>query len=92
MEYVFRQIMIALYTFIPLYYPSYGTPTRLDRIDNSLSGKYQAIQSQQCSICGVMFQLATKTDLLRAATASGGDLVEYFVEDGDEVDNHSKCN
>jgi len=33
-----------------------------------------------------MFQLATKTDLLRAATASGGDLVEYFIEDDEQVD------
>jgi transposase-like protein len=84
--------MIALYTFIPLYCPSCGTPTRLDRIDNALSGKYQAHQSQQCSICGVMFQLATKTDLLRAATASGGDLVEYFIEDDNEVEDNGKLN
>jgi len=41
-------------------------------MDNALAGKYQARQAINCSICGVMFQLATKTDLLRAATASGG--------------------
>jgi hypothetical protein len=34
-----------------------------------------------------MFQLATKTDLLRAATASGGDLVEYFIDDEGDVDS-----
>jgi len=34
-----------------------------------------------------MYQLASKTDLLRAATVSGGDLVEYFIEDDDEVDD-----
>ena len=84
--------MIALYTFIPLYCPSCGTPTRLDRIDNALSGMYQAHQSQKCSIGGVMFQLATKADLLRAATASGGDLVEYFIEDDDEVEGNGKLN
>jgi hypothetical protein len=32
-----------------------------------------------------MYQLASKTDLLRAATASDGDLAEYFIEDNDEV-------
>ena len=77
--------MIALYTFIPLYCPSCGTPTRLDRIDNVLSGKYQAYQALSWPICGVMLQLATKTDLLRAATASGGDLVEYYISEDEEV-------
>jgi len=50
-------------------------------MDNVLAGKYQARQTINCSICGLMFQLATKTDLLRAATASGGDLVEYYIDD-----------
>jgi len=31
-----------------------------------------------------MYQLASKTDLLRAATASGGDMVEYFIDDEDK--------
>ena len=56
--------MIALYTFTPLYCPSCGAPTRLDRIDNALAGKYQARQALNCPFCGVMFQLATKKDLL----------------------------
>jgi hypothetical protein len=34
---------------------------------------------------GVMFQLATKTDLVRPTTASGGDLVEYFLDDEENV-------
>lgn len=83
--------MIALYIFIPLYCPSCSTPTRLDRIDNALSGKYQAHQSQQCSICGVMFQLAIKADLLSAATGSGRDLLEYFIDD-DDVESSGKLN
>jgi hypothetical protein len=33
-----------------------------------------------------------KADLLRAATASGGDLVEYFIEDDDEVESNGKPN
>jgi hypothetical protein len=78
--------MIALYNLVPLYCPSCGTPTRLDRADNALSGKYQAHQALSCTICGVMFQHATQTDVLRAATASGGDLVEYFIEEDDWVD------
>jgi hypothetical protein len=73
--------MIALYNFVPLYCPSCSSPTRLDRADNPLSGKYQAHQAIACPICGVMFQLATKRDLLRAATASGGDMVEYYIDD-----------
>jgi hypothetical protein len=37
----------------------------------------------------VIFQLATKTDLLKAAIASGGDLVDYFIDDEAEGDNRS---
>jgi hypothetical protein len=76
--------MIALYNFIPLYCPSCGSPTRLGRADNPMSGKYQAHQALTCPICGVMFQLAGKTEILRAATASGGDLVEYYIDDENE--------
>jgi hypothetical protein len=78
--------MNALYHFVPLFCPSNGTPTRLDRVNNAFIGKYQAHQTLFYAICGVMSQLATKTDLLRAATASGGDLVKYFIEDDAEVD------
>jgi hypothetical protein len=34
--------MIAFYNFVPLYCPSCDTPTRLDRMENTLIGKYQA--------------------------------------------------
>ena len=64
--------MLALYNFIPLYCPSCGTPTRLDRMDNPMSGKFKAKQALSCAICGVMYQLADNTDIFRAATASGG--------------------
>lgn len=37
-------------------------------------------------------QLASQTDILRAATASGGDLVEYFVDDDDEMTDDWKQN
>jgi hypothetical protein len=79
--------MISLYKFIPLCCPSCGNPTRLDSIDNALSAKYQALELQQRSIFNVLFQLATNTDLLRAATASGGNLIEYYIEDDDEFDS-----
>ena len=75
--------MIALYNFIPLYCPSCGTPTRLERVDNPMSGKFKANQALSCAICGVMYQLADNKDVFRAATASGGDLVEYFIDEDD---------
>jgi len=84
--------MIALYNFIPLYCPSCGTPTRLERADNPLSGKFKAHQALTCAICGIMYQLASQTDILRAATASGGDMVEYFVDDDDEMTDDWKQN
>lgn len=34
-----------------------------------------------------MFQLATKTDLLRAATASGDDMIEFFVDENNKDDS-----
>ena len=84
--------MIALYNSIPLYCPSCGTPTRLERVDNPMSGKFKAHQALSCAICGIMYQLASQTDILRAATASGGDMVEYFVDDDDEMTDDWKQN
>ena len=54
---------------------------RLDRVENSIAGKFKAKQALSCAICGVMYQLADNTDLFRSSTASGGDLVEYFVDE-----------
>jgi hypothetical protein len=39
-----------------LYYPSCGTPTRLDRVDNPMAGKFKAEQVVSRSICGNMYQ------------------------------------
>jgi hypothetical protein len=55
--------MLALYNFIPLYCPSCGTRTRLERADNPMGGKFKAKQAL-CAICGVMYQLADNTELL----------------------------
>ena len=74
--------MLALYNFIPLYCPSCGTPTRLERADNPMEGKLKAKQALSCAICGVMYQLADNTEIFRAATASGGDLVENVLDEG----------
>jgi hypothetical protein len=45
-----------------------------------------AHQALNCVICGVMYQLASQTDILRAATASGGDMLEYFMDEDDLPD------
>ena len=50
-----------------------------------MAGKFKAKQAESCAICGIMYQLVDKTDLLRAATASDGDMVEYFVDEDDRV-------
>jgi len=50
-------------------------------MEDVLTGKYRARQALNCKFCGVMFQFATKTDLLRAATASDVDLLEYYIDD-----------
>jgi hypothetical protein len=78
--------MIALYNFLPLYCPSCGTHTRLDHADNILRGKFKAKQALSCGVCGLRYQLADNTELFRAATASGGDLVEYFMGEDDYLE------
>ena len=35
---------------------------------------------------GFMYQLVDKTDLLRAATASGGDMIVYFIDEDDDAE------
>jgi len=72
--------MIALFNFLPLYCPSCGTPTRLDHADNILRGKFKAKQALSCAMCGVKYQLVDNTEIFRAATVSGGDLVGHFVD------------
>jgi hypothetical protein len=71
--------MIAIYNFIPLNCPSCGTPTRLERVDNPMSGKFTAHHALLCAICGVMYQLVDKKDILRAATASGGGFARVLL-------------
>jgi transcription elongation factor Elf1 len=73
--------MIAPYNFLHLYCPSCGTPTRLDHAGNILRGKFKAKQALSCGVCGLRYQLVDNTEIFRAETASGGDLVEYFVDE-----------
>jgi hypothetical protein len=48
-----------------------------------MGGKFKAHQALSCAICGVMYQLADDKDIFRAAIMSGGDLVDYFVDEDD---------
>jgi hypothetical protein len=76
--------VIALLNYIPLYCPSCGTPTRLDRADNTQLVIFEALKALNCVTCGAMYQLADRTDILRAATARGGDMIEYFLGDDEQ--------
>jgi hypothetical protein len=78
--------MITLSNLIPLYCPSCGTPTHIERVDNPMSGKFKAHQALSCTICCVMYQLCDNKDIIRAAKASGGDLMEYFIDEDDHQD------
>jgi hypothetical protein len=53
-----------------------------------MAGKFKAKQADVCATCGIMYQLVDKTDLLRAATASGGDLVEYFCDEDNATEQY----
>jgi hypothetical protein len=72
--------MIALFNFLPLFCPSCGVPTHLDHPSNNMIAQYKARQTITCS-CGLRYQLAERVDLLRAATASGGDMLNYHMQD-----------
>ena len=48
-----------------------------------MSGKFKAHQALSCAICGVIYQLSDNQEIFRAAMASGGDSVEYFVDEDD---------
>ena len=77
--------MLALFNYTTFYCPSCGTPTRLDCPDNKERIRFKAHKALTCGICGVMYQLADRTDIFRVATASGSDMIECFVGD-DERD------
>jgi hypothetical protein len=78
--------LLALYNFLPLYCPSCGPPTRLDRADSTLAGKFKAKQADVCTTSGIIYQLADKSDILRAATASCVDMIEFFLDEDDQAD------
>jgi phosphopantetheinyl transferase (holo-ACP synthase) len=59
--------MLAPYNFLPLYCPSCGTPTRLDRADNPLAGKFMAKEAVSCAICGITCQLSSTSDIVGIA-------------------------
>ena len=79
--------MIAILNYTPLYCPSCGTPTRLDRDDNYELAIFKTQKALNCDSCGAVYQLAERTDILRAATASGGDMVDYFVGDDEQEES-----
>ncbi|HNB53675.1 MAG TPA: hypothetical protein PK530_17125 [Anaerolineales bacterium] len=81
---VFGCLMIALYTFVPLYCPGCGTPTRHDRVDNPDAARYNAFQALNCPICGTMYQKVRRPQAFRAAIASEGDLLEYYLDEKPE--------
>ncbi len=76
--FVFRCRMIALYTFVPLFCPGCGTPTRLDQADNPEVARFNAFQALNCPVCGTMYQKVRRALAFRAAVASEGDLLEYY--------------
>lgn len=71
--------MIFLLNFVPYFCPSCGTSTGFDNITNPDLDTFNRYHAITCPICQTIFQKADEVDLLRAATASGGDLLEYFM-------------
>ncbi len=64
---------------LALYCPFCGTPTRINHANIIMRRKFKAKQALSFGVCGLRYQLVENTEIFRAATASGGDLVEYFV-------------
>jgi hypothetical protein len=83
--------MLSLLNHTPRFCPSCGTPTRLDQAGNYELEIFQAHKALNCINCEAIYQLADLTDIFRAATASGGDMVEYFVgDDGQEESGNER--
>jgi transcription elongation factor Elf1 len=73
--------MIYLTEFIPSFCPSCGSPTKLNFPNNPDLKSFKEYQTMTCGSCGVMFQRVHKKDLLMAATASGGDMLDFFLDE-----------
>lgn len=75
--------MIYLVSFVPLYCPSCGTATRLERVDNPNTDRFKAKHALDCPTCGVRFQFADRASLLRTAMLVDGTLLDDIL--GDEL-------
>ena len=54
-----------------------GDPAKITR--------FKTYQADACPVCGLKYQLAEQKDILRAATTSGGNLVDLMI--GSQPDN-----
>ena len=75
--------MIAVLNYIP-YTAHLAVPPRALTAPTNRKLPSSALS---CGISGAMYQLAERTDILRAVTASGGDMVDYFVGDDEEAES-----
>ena len=58
-----------------------AVPLSLTTSVGPMSSIFTAKQALSCGVCGLKYQLVDNPEIFRAATASGGDLAKYFVED-----------
>jgi hypothetical protein len=72
--------MIALFDFIPRNCPSCGTLLHLNNGTPGKITKFKSYQADTCPGCGLKYQLSKQKDILRAATATGGNLIELMVD------------
>ena len=75
--------MLCVVNFTPAYCPACGAALRIDG-DPALAFRFASYHAERCPKCGLMYQLAQTEDILRAATACGGTLINLKISDGEE--------
>ena len=72
--------MLTILDFTPQYCPSCGAPLHINE-DPTGAFRFASYHADTCPKCGLHYQLAPQTDILRAATACGGTLIELVQEE-----------
>lgn len=72
--------MITLFNFVSRNCPACGTRFYPNNGSSSKITDFESFQADTCPDCSLKYQLAEQRCILRAATASGGNLVDLMID------------
>ena len=70
---------MALFNFVPRICPACGVALEINTEAVKLA-EYYVFEAAVCPGCGLKYQYVRQVDLLRAATASGGNLIDLLMD------------